>query len=267
MPHNPLQAPAVVRRLLDRPVIQFIAWLLLFDLVVLSLSLTLGRPLGDLKREPFTPIWVLHIAFSSEVIYTPVSALHLLLCAWVVHDIYVIRRKQQLPPERGPGAARLWLLMGIGFACLALDELLCIHEGIDKLIHWLARLRESPWSDRLDDVILLAYAVIGLTVLLCYRKEVAKFKGFWPLVVLGGFLGLASISLDMLTNRKDVMYWLLGNKQQAEFWWAKLCALEEGFESLAEATFVGLFLRCRELARQLEVPQSEPMPDESRRAA
>ena len=48
---------------------------------------------------------------------------------------------------------RIWLLVSIGFAYLALDEALSIHESIDIAGHWLLGATETGVTDRVDDLI------------------------------------------------------------------------------------------------------------------
>jgi hypothetical protein len=146
--------------------------------------------------------------------------------------------------------------MAIGFFFLAADELAFLHEGMDKLLHQLLQIKEDRLTDRLDDLIPLGYAVFGLGVLVCFRSELRRFRGFWPIFVLGMALMLVSVGLDLLTNRKDILTDWLEDKDQVNFWWTKLNCLEEGSELLAETVFLGMFLRSRGAARKMARPQN-----------
>ncbi len=67
----------------------------------------------------------------------------LAVTSYVVWRIYDVRGK------------RIWLFVSLGFAYLALDEALSIHESIDIAGHWLLGATETGVTDRADDLIVL----------------------------------------------------------------------------------------------------------------
>lgn len=77
------------------------------------------------------------------------------------------------------GAQRLWLLMALGFAFLAADDLFKIHENIDHLINTALGIDpEHSIADHCDDAIILVYAIIGLAVVYRQRRHVLQLRGF-----------------------------------------------------------------------------------------
>jgi hypothetical protein len=130
-----------------------------------------------------------------------VSFVLLLAIAWLCRAIYDLRH------EDGTGAftgkSRVWLLMSLGFLYLAIDELFSIHEGIDLFIHWLFAMRETGLTDRIDDVVVLAYGILGVAVLWSHRSELAVSRPALPYLLLGFSFLLLMVALDALTNRMD----------------------------------------------------------------
>jgi len=77
------------------------------------------------------------------------------------------------------GGRRLWLLMTVGFAFLAADDLFKIHENIDHLINRILGIDpEHSIADHCDDAIILVYAIIGLAVVSRHRRHVLQLRGF-----------------------------------------------------------------------------------------
>jgi hypothetical protein len=70
-----------------------------------------------------------------------------------------------------------WRFVAFSFAFLAIDEALQVHENLDKLVHLLAGLRETALTDRIDDAIVLIYALAGAIVLIRYRRELERVPG------------------------------------------------------------------------------------------
>jgi hypothetical protein len=243
------------RAWLDRSGCEVFRDMLLISVATVALVLTVGRPLGDLKRGPLTSVSLFRALCSPEILCTAVSFLLLLASALVLRHVYRLRRQQALAPGR-TGPSLLWLLMCIGFFYLAVDEIAFVHEGIDKLIHLVFSIEQTAVTDRLDDLIPAAYGLIGLVVLWCYRAELSSFRGFWPWLVAGMFLLFASVGLDVLTHRKDILMAWIADRELAGYCWNKLNALEEVCKVVAELLFFGMFLGCRDTARRWN--QAEP---------
>lgn len=58
--------------------------------------------------------------------------------------------------------AFLWAIVSCGFMLLAVDEMFQVHERIDYAVHDLLALDPTPVTDRLDDVIVGLYGLIGV---------------------------------------------------------------------------------------------------------
>ena len=70
----------------------------------------------------------------------------------------------------------IWLIISAGFLFLALDELALIHESIDKLIHHIFSMEETSLTDRIDDLIIFVYGLIGIYILYRYKDEILKYR-------------------------------------------------------------------------------------------
>jgi hypothetical protein len=127
---------------------------------------------------------------------TTVSDVHLLLLALICGFILLCR-------VRTTGRFRehaVWLAASVGFLYLALDEAYMFHERLDVAIHGMLGIVETPLTDRLDDLIVGLYGVIGLAVILCCRREMLRYRGTNIMLGAGFVLLAASVGLDAFTN-------------------------------------------------------------------
>ena len=135
-----------------------------------------------------------------------------------------------------PGAAsfgRFWAAHAVLFAYLALDELLRVHERLDKLIHWLLGLNaRNRISDHLDDLILIAYAAFAAALWFRARRLLLRLP--WTLLTMaaGFVLFAAMLAVDIAAQTK---------------------AVEDGLKLVAGATILSAFLAAR---REIEGSQS-----------
>ncbi len=127
---------------------------------------------------------------------TIASILLLLLTAATVGAIW--RQRRRAAPA--VPARRVWLAIALGFGFLALDEGGQIHENLDKLIHSIGNITETPATDRIDDVIILGYGLIGAAVLLVHRAEILRIPGLARYLGLGLALMAVQVLLDAASN-------------------------------------------------------------------
>ena len=126
----------------------------------------------------------------------------LLLATAVVS--FAIRRRRIAAGAR-PAAALIWLLIGAGFVFLALDEGFEIHERLDRLIHSVGGFEETAWTDRIDDVIILAYGVLGLAALILWRREIISIPGLIRFLAWGLALMVLQVGFDALSNGESLL--------------------------------------------------------------
>jgi len=140
-----------------------------------------------------------------------------------------------LPVWREPNT--VWWLIAIGFVFLAADELLKIHESIDTLIHYVFDLEKTAITDRIDDILVGIYGLVGIGVLIVYRKELKPFGEAILYLVAGFTLMFAMVALDVITNKKDILV-LFFQRDTATVLRSWLSLVEDSLKMLAEAFFL-----------------------------
>lgn len=138
----------------------------------------------------------------------------------------------------------LWLIISAGFLFLALDDLFLIHEGTDKLIHFILGMKETGLTDRIDDLIVVVYGVLGLLILYSYRHEIYRYRRSLSYIVFGfGFLFIR-IVIDIITNRNDIIPLIISD-ENVETYLNNFLAITEGATKLlAQSFFLAGFYYC-----------------------
>ena len=134
----------------------------------------------------------------------------------------------------------VWGLIAAGFLFLFADELFKIHESTDELIHSLFKLEESGLTDRIDDLLVFGYAVIGIGVIVKYRHEFVMMKDGLPYLILGFVLLFLMIICDVITNRDDLIRNFV-DRDRIKVTQTWLSFAEEGFKVLSGGLFVIAF--------------------------
>ena len=136
---------------------------------------------------------------------THLSAIQLFAISWISFQIFRVRNQGEGNAFNLRNHRILWWLIAAGFLYLFADELFKIHEGIDSRIHSVFHLRESGWTDRIDDLLILGYALVGLGVIAFYRSEFVIMKRGLPYFICGFVALFLMIGLDVITNRDDLI--------------------------------------------------------------
>lgn len=177
--------------------------------------------------------------FKEFQLITWVSGLKLVFISYINWKTYGIREYKS---EKN--RSRLWLLISVGFLYLFLDEIALIHENIDKAIHFILRLTETSLTDRIDDVIVAVYAVIGIAVLRYFRDEILKFKNAIPYLVAGFILLSIRVVIDILTNRADIIPGIISDPELLLIVSDSLAVAEGLMKIAAESFFITAFYYC-----------------------
>ncbi len=199
-------------------------WVLALNIAVIILAIVLGIFKHPDKSNPTR-------YFGEGRFPTVVSIVQLaavaVLCTVVGKRRFGLSRGDDLP-TRG---AFIWMIFAAGFTFLALDEWLEIHEKMDSYIHRAYLGHEATnLTDRIDDLIILAYGLVGLAVIAAYRRELVRYRCCIPYLTFSAAAAVLSIGMDALTNREDVISGALHT-------W--LTVGDDAFKLLAEAGFVG----------------------------
>ncbi len=200
-------------------------WVFLFDVLAILGAILVGLKSGQAERY-----------FGEHRFITWVSSLQLLAVSWLAYRTYRVRRSSgELP--RG-SAVVIWALISFGFLYLVADEYFLFHEAIDHRVHDLLGMKETAFTDRLDDIIVGFYGIIGLGVLYACRKEIRLYRQAGPFLTWGFILMFVMVAADTATNRIDFLTAVLGNDLAGPvFVWLRVA--EDSFKILAEACFVG----------------------------
>ncbi|MGI9240919.1 MAG: hypothetical protein ACR2RV_08960 [Verrucomicrobiales bacterium] len=211
-------------------------FILLVDLLAIAAAVTIYVTTGEEK-------------LGEGSFLTHLSALQLLAVSWLSFQIFRIRNRGVAPVMTLKNARLLWGLIAAGFLFLFADELFKIHENIDELIHSIFKLEESGLTDRIDDLLVFGYALIGIGVIMKYRHEFVIMKGGLPYLILGFVLLFLMIICDVITNRDDLIRNFVDRDliKVTQTW---LSFAEEGFKVLSGGLFVIAFYAGLESAKR-----------------
>lgn len=189
--------------------------------------------------------------FGERHLMTWISGFQLAATAWFAWKIWLERKAGEIFKWKNPST--VWIIMSFGFFFLTLDELAKIHENLDALVHKIFNLTETAITDRIDDLLLLLYGLIGIAVLFRYRSEFLKYRKSFNFLFIAAMLSVISIFLDVLANRVDILNFVLKDELLAlkVFEWAGL--VEDILKIFAEIFFLGAFIRCFTLTRDKEI--------------
>ena len=208
-------------------------------LVVLAgnaLATLLGIQLHQAGSEPF----------KEGGFITILSALQLVAIAALCHAIFRARRFAVSVDYR---PVMVWPVLTAGFLFLAADEVFQIHERTDRLIHIVSGMTETAVTDRIDDVLVGLYGLVGAGVLFACRREILFVRTAVPLFVAGFVLLFSSVVMDVLTNRNDIFPLLFDNETSSLlFEWVSIA--EESLKLFSEAFFMLAFFMIWREARQ-----------------
>ena len=108
--------------------------------------------------------------FDERGFITWLSVIQLLFIAYLCWKISIIRAHQHSSLRGWKNPSRVWQIMTGGFIFLALDEYFGIHENTDVSLHELFNLNENGLTSRIDDFLILFYAIIGLFFLRTFKN-------------------------------------------------------------------------------------------------
>ena len=107
---------------------------------------------------------------------------------------------QPLRDWRQNASVRPFLICSVGFVFLGLDEILSLHENIDKLIHHVFFIVETPFTDHFDDFIVLIYGLVALFFIKDFIREFRKHPYMIAFLICGFLTFFAMVFLDYVTN-------------------------------------------------------------------
>jgi FlaA1/EpsC-like NDP-sugar epimerase len=173
--------------------------------------------------------------FEEGSVITVWSSLQIVtICA---HCLWIFQLRRDSRRSTGRSHA-LWLLGAVGAGVLSIDEAAGLHETVDHQIHAFFNMPENPWTDRIDDVIVLGYGLIAMAVAYVCRAEFRVLRTARDIFIAAFALFSVMVLIDLLTNsysitpRDDVQ---LARFESIRAWGV---VLEDTFKLASEGVFV-----------------------------
>ncbi|NET06305.1 MAG: hypothetical protein F6K16_16705 [Symploca sp. SIO2B6] len=178
-----------------------------------------------------------------------ISFFQLLACAILAWRIFKLH-KGKLTFSTPKSSYRLWSIIALGFLFLAIDEVVEIHERIEDMIFQSLNLEETSFTRRIDDLIVGSYGLIAVGILYFYKEEIKKYSQVIPIFVCGFILMFAMVIFDLVSNKSDLLFLLIGDESFSEIIKHWLRALEETLKIFSEGVFIGALYRCLQISRR-----------------
>ncbi len=127
--------------------------------------------------------------FKEDGFITQLSVFQLLMISWLSFKVFKARsvtRKGSFWRD----SSVVWWVISLGFLYLAADEHFKFHERIDRQIHNVFNLQETGFTDRIDDLLVGLYGLVGIGVLIIYRNEWKIYKEARLFLICGFFFYL-----------------------------------------------------------------------------
>lgn len=212
----------------------------LFEAFAIGLALFLGSIEGDIRKH-----------FKEGALITWISFFQILVISGISWKVFRLHdSKYSVRDWRSP--YMVWAIVALAFLYLAVDEVAGIHEAVDKQIHMLFRIQETPLSDRLDDIIVGFYALLAIGILYYYREALKKYAGIFPYIVAGFVFLFVMVVFDVMTNRIDMLQNLTQNSAFTVTLLKWLSIGEETSKLLSEGMFLIAVTYCFQMAKEEE---------------
>jgi hypothetical protein len=177
-------------------------------------------------------------SFGEKGFITVWSTFQLLAIALLSDKIAQKRTQRRLRDN----SAMLWRVIAWGFIFLAADEFLGLHESADLLIHDFFSLRTTGLSDRIDDLIIGSYGVVGAGVIfVIYRLQLKSVISALPFFKLGFLFLFLMVTVDIVTNGNELIDIMANHEEVARQIYTFLGQLEESLKVFSEASFILAF--------------------------
>ena len=219
-----------------------------FDIIVILLALSNSFFDPNNPQEAFVG-WA----------FTLISGSQLLFIGLISWNIQIKRMKEVGEEKRN--SRYIWFIIGMGFVFLALDEAFELHEEIDFLIHNRFGIEETGLSDRIDDLVVMTYFIIGMVFLYLSRTELMRFTDAFEHARLAVVLVIVMMTMDVFANRKDVLSWFIHDEDWCYSVFKALNILEESAKLLAGGVILATGISCRTISIQLQGPHAPLLDD------
>lgn len=216
----------------------FFKLVILIDLSVVFYALVTGNYSGELFKE--------------DAFVTKFSYYQLLFLSFLSFYIFNIR-KSQLQISNWRSLPVVWLIIALGFLYLSFDEVNQYHEYLDINIHNLFHIKETGFTDRIDDLIVGIYLFLGIYLLSLYKEEVLLYKKAKNIFLVAFYLTVLMIIFDSLSNRNDILYFFVHDIDYSNYLQEKINIFEDILKIFAEGVLLGGICSCLNIAKKLKL--------------
>lgn len=215
---------------------------LVINVFAIIATVTVSAPFQLIKQQ-----------FSEGGFITYFSAVQLCILSYLSYKVFQERARSRKYPLRYPLA--VWIIISIGFAFLAFDEVLMFHEWIEATIHSIGQFPATAISTRIDDLIIGLYGPLAIGLLAYFHRELRKYRNVLPYVAAGMALMFLMVGVDTLTSGNGLLaHNLLASTFSDEMTtrimsWALV--LEEALKLFSEAFLIVAAYLCYHRAQQI----------------
>jgi hypothetical protein len=189
--------------------------------------------------------------FEETEVMTLMSSIQLLILAGLCWKIANYRKQASSQRKTWKSPVNLWRILTVGFIFLALDDYFEIHENTDHFIHWIFAIQETPITDRLDDIILISYSMIGSYFIYNFWYEFKRYKPAFKLFIIAFILTFIMGIFDWYNNDETLVQYWVTNPQYQELVYDCLQTVEESLKLIAEGVFIAAFCVCLNVAQNI----------------
>ena len=187
--------------------------------------------------------------FRRGSLMTYFSPLLLMICGIVAGIVYWERIRGRGGILDSLNTSRLiWLIVAIGFALLATDEMSNFHRSFGAWLRAAFEARGKPISPRFDDSLVWAYMAVAFLLALAYADELLNFRVVLPYLWTGAALMLLSLGLNIFVPDSFMLKYPEGGRLHILSVMSDVCKIE------AEAFLLSALLRVRGRAASLPIP-------------
>lgn len=176
--------------------------------------------------------------------YTYLSFAQLLLAGGLSGWIFWLRHKQVKLTSGIKSLHWIWLIMAAGFVFLAVDEVTQFHENLNKWILVWFSLEKNNITNRIDDVIVGLYVLVGLGMVIINRREFIPYKGALKFLFVGIAIALVHVLFDLMGHHTDFVRMIIKEQSLIMPVYQWMQAIEEILKVLAEGVIVAAFYYC-----------------------
>jgi hypothetical protein len=206
--------------------------LILLNAIFLASAILSGTLKGDIKIE------LGHLG-----LITWISVFQLLIIAAISLKIFKLNHAA-FGFRNVKSTHILWVIIAIGFLLLALSEAVQIHSMIGQLICNSFNIKNPSFTSRIDDLIVVSYALVGIALLYFYRNTLKKHTDVISLFFAGFSMLLIMVLIDILPYR--VVHYLkhIFNTPAIEINQIWLPLAKDAAKLFAEGIFIAGFYHC-----------------------